>query len=89
MFEPRQAVTRMWTEPGLRNRANTMFELLANVETSNVRNLVNQLAALNEWNELFEMGPYNNFSLSKIKLSFDSSETLEDIAKLIKKRIKD
>ena len=49
MFEPGQAVTRMWTEPGLRNRANTMFELLANVETSNVRNLVNQLAALNEF----------------------------------------
>lgn len=48
-----------------------------------------KLAALNEWNELFEMGPYNDFSLSKIKLSFDSSETLADIAKLIKKRLKD
>ena len=46
-----------------------------------------KLAALNEWNELFEMGPYNDFSLSKIKLSFDSKETLEDIKKLIKKKL--
>lgn len=46
-----------------------------------------KLAALNDWNELFEMGPYSNFSLSKIKLSFDSNETLEDILQLIKKRL--
>lgn len=39
----------MWTEPGLRKRANTMFEVLASVDSRNVSNLINQLAALNEF----------------------------------------
>jgi hypothetical protein len=50
-----------------------------------------KLATLNDWNDLFEDGPYKKFNLSKIKynyLSFHGSETLEDIFKLIKKRIK-
>lgn len=49
MFEPGQAVTRLWTEPGLRKRADTMFELLADVDRENVSGLVNQLASLNEF----------------------------------------
>ena len=43
------AVTRLWTEPGLRKRADVMFNLLADVEKDNVSNLVNQLATLNEF----------------------------------------
>lgn len=43
------AVTRLWTEPGLRERADVMFDLLADVDRSNVSNLVNQLATLNEF----------------------------------------
>lgn len=43
------AVTRLWTEPGLRKRADVMFNLLADVEKSNVSNLVSQLATLNEF----------------------------------------
>jgi hypothetical protein len=43
------AVTRLWTEPGLRKRADVMFNLLANVEKNNVSNLVSQLATLNEF----------------------------------------
>jgi hypothetical protein len=43
------AVTRLWTEPGLRKRADVMFNLLADVERDNVSNLVNQLATLNEF----------------------------------------
>lgn len=42
-------VTRLWTEPGLRKRANVMFNLLADVDRENVSNLVNQLATLNEF----------------------------------------
>lgn len=43
------AVTRLWTEPGLRKRADVMFNLLAGVDRNNVSNLVNQLATLNEF----------------------------------------
>lgn len=43
------AVTRLWTEPGLRERADVMFNLLADVDRNNVLNLVNQLATLNEF----------------------------------------
>jgi hypothetical protein len=43
------AVTRLWTEPGLRKRADVMFNLLADVERNNVSNLVSQLATLNEF----------------------------------------
>ena len=43
------AVTRLWTEPGLRERADVMFDLLADVERNNVSNLVIQLATLNEF----------------------------------------
>ena len=43
------AVTRLWTEPGLRKRADVMFDLLADVERKNVSNLVSQLATLNEF----------------------------------------
>ncbi len=43
------AVTRLWTEPGLRKRADVMFNLLADVERDNVSNLVSQLATLNEF----------------------------------------
>ncbi len=43
------AVTRLWTEPGLRKRADVMFNLLADVDRNNVSNLVNQLATLNEF----------------------------------------
>ena len=43
------AVTRLWTEPGLRKRADVMFNLLADVEKDNVSNLVSQLATLNEF----------------------------------------
>lgn len=43
------AVTRLWTEPGLRKRADVMFNLLADVEKNNVSNLVSQLATLNEF----------------------------------------
>lgn len=43
------AVTRLWTEPGLRKRADVMFNLLADVDRNNVSNLVNQLAILNEF----------------------------------------
>ena len=42
-------VTRLWTEPGLRKRADVMFNLLADVERNNVSNLVSQLATLNEF----------------------------------------
>lgn len=42
-------VTRLWTEPGLRERADVMFNLLADVDRNNVSNLVNQLATLNEF----------------------------------------
>lgn len=57
-------------------------------DTLLLENFGYKLAALNDWNDLFEMGPYNNFSLSTMKLSFDSSETLEDIFKLIKRNLK-
>ena len=43
------AVTRLWTEPGLRKRADVMFNLLADVDKTNVSNLVSQLATLNEF----------------------------------------
>jgi hypothetical protein len=43
------AVTRLWTEPGLRKRADLMFDLLADVDRNNVSNLVSQLATLNEF----------------------------------------
>ena len=43
------AVTRLWTEPGLRKRADVMFNLLADVDRTNVSNLVSQLATLNEF----------------------------------------
>lgn len=43
------AITRLWTEPGLRKRADVMFNLLADVEKNNVSNLVGQLATLNEF----------------------------------------
>ncbi len=43
------AVTRLWTEPGLRKRADVMFNLLADVDRNNVSNLINQLATLNEF----------------------------------------
>jgi len=43
------AVTRLWTEPGLRKRADVMFNLLADVDRNNVSNLVSQLATLNEF----------------------------------------
>lgn len=43
------AVTRLWTEPGLRKRADVMFDLLTNVDRDNISNLVNQLATLNEF----------------------------------------
>ena len=51
MTEPHfpASVTRLWTEPGLRKRADVMFNLLADVDRSNVSNLVNQLATLNEF----------------------------------------
>lgn len=42
-------VTRLWTEPGLRKRADVMFNLLADVDRNNVSNLVKQLATLNEF----------------------------------------
>jgi len=48
-LQPPSAVTRLWTEPGLRKRADVMFNLLANVEKNNVLNLVSQLATLNEF----------------------------------------
>ena len=47
--KPQSAVTRLWTEPGLRKRADVMFNLLANVEKDNISNLVSQLATLNEF----------------------------------------
>ena len=47
--KPQSAVTRLWTEPGLRKRADVMFNLLANVEKENISNLVSQLATLNEF----------------------------------------
>jgi len=43
------AVTRLWTEPGLRKRADVMFDLLADVDRNNVSSLVSQLATLNEF----------------------------------------
>ena len=46
---PQNAVTRLWTEPGLRKRADVMFNLLADVDKDNVSNLVFQLATLNEF----------------------------------------
>jgi len=46
-----------------------------------------KLTAINDWNDLFEIVPYNNVSLSKIKLSFDSNDSFEDILKLIKRRL--
>lgn len=49
MFEPGQEATRLWTDPGLRKRADTMFELLADVHPQRVAGLVKQLAALNEF----------------------------------------
>lgn len=45
------------------------------------------LAPLSVWNELFSSaGPYHNFPLSKIRLTYNGKETLDDIYKLIKKR---
>ena len=51
MSKPQQPtdVTRLWTEPGLRERADVMFNLLADVDRNNVLSLVNQLATLNEF----------------------------------------
>ena len=46
-----------------------------------------KLSTIHNWNELFEIGPFNKFSLSEIKLSFDTNETLEDVSKIIKKRL--
>lgn len=43
------AITRLWTEPGLRKRADVMFDLLSGVDRGNVSNLVIQLASLNEF----------------------------------------
>jgi hypothetical protein len=42
-------VTRLWTEPGLRKRADVIFNLLSDVDKNNVTNLVSQLATLNEF----------------------------------------
>lgn len=47
--ESQIAVTRLWTEPGLRKRADVMFNLLADVDRNNVSNLVSQLTTLNEF----------------------------------------
>lgn len=48
-LESHNAVTRLWTEPGLRKRADVMFNLLADVDRNNISNLVSQLATLNEF----------------------------------------
>ena len=47
-----------------------------------------KLATLSEWNELLEMGPYDDFSLSKINLTYDGKITLEDVFKDIKKHLR-
>jgi len=47
--KPKNTVTRLWTEPGLRKRADVMFDLLADVDRNNISNLVSQLATLNEF----------------------------------------
>jgi hypothetical protein len=47
--EEKNSVTRLWTEPGLRKRADVMFNLLADVDRNNVSNLVSQLTTLNEF----------------------------------------
>jgi hypothetical protein len=45
------------------------------------------LASLNVWNELFDIGPYATFPLSKMKVSYDGKTTLEDVYKLIKRSL--
>ena len=45
------------------------------------------LASLNVWNELFDIGPYATFPLSKMKVSYDGKTTLEDVHKLIKRSL--
>ena len=47
--ETKIPVTRLWTEPGLRRRADVMFDLLSGVDRNNIANLVTQLATLNEF----------------------------------------
>jgi hypothetical protein len=44
-----------------------------------------KLSALQGWNEFFEMGPYNRFALSNIKLTYDGKDTLDDLVKIIKR----
>jgi hypothetical protein len=46
-----------------------------------------KLAPLHIWNEIFEMGPYYNYSLSKIKLTYDGKDTLADILQIIKAKL--
>ncbi len=45
------------------------------------------LEPLSGWNELFSIGPYNNFSLSKMKLTYNGKETLQDLYNIIKRRL--
>ena len=46
------------------------------------------LGGLDTWNEIFETGPYRDFSLSKMTIAHDSDETLNDVLKVIKKKLK-
>ena len=47
-----------------------------------------RLAPLRVWNELFDIGPYSTFPLSKMKLTYEGKETLEDVYKEVKRRLR-
>jgi len=46
------------------------------------------LGGLTVWNDMFETGPYRDFSLSKMKIAHDSDETLKDLFKTIQRRLR-
>jgi len=46
-----------------------------------------KLSTLNVWNELFDIGPYSTVPLSKMKIAYDGKVTLEDVYRLIKRKL--
>jgi len=66
--------------------SNILF--LKSSDTALLEEVGYKLANLAEWNELFEIGPYYKYPLSKINLTYDGKITLEDVYKEISKKIK-
>ena len=66
--------------------SNILF--LKSSDTALLEEVGYNVANLAGWNELFEIGPYYKYPLSKINLTYDGKITLEDVYKEITKKIK-